>query len=246
MKNESLNLTVDGHPMDCYMAVPDGDAKVPAVLIIQEIFGVNREIKRIVDLVAKSGYVGFAPNVFHRTHPNLNLNYSQEQMPTAREAATKSTMEGLNADLKASIDYLLKNPRCNGSIGAWGFCYGGTIAYLLATYPQIKAAVSFYGGQIAKQTAPHRPAMIDFTKDIKAPIFLAFGGQDQSITTEDIDKIKKALEENHKKYVLEVYPNEGHGFFRHGINGESTAGARDIWPKVLAFLKENLGAPVAV
>ncbi|HXF34684.1 MAG TPA: dienelactone hydrolase family protein, partial [Candidatus Acidoferrales bacterium] len=66
------------------------------------------------------------------------------------------------------------------------------------------------------------------------------------ITAEDIGQVKKALDENHKKYVLEVYPNEGHGFFRHGINGESTDGARDVWPKVLAFLKENLGAPVAV
>jgi len=246
MKNETLNLTVGGHPMDCYQAVPDGTEKVPAVLIIQEIFGVNREIKRIADLVAKSGYIGFAPNVFHRTHPNLNLGYTQDEMPVAREAATKSTMEGLDADLHASIDHLTKHPRCNGSIGAWGFCYGGTIAFLLATYPQVKAAVSFYGGQIAKSAAPHRPPMIDFAKDVKAPIFFAFGGQDQSITAEDIGQVKKALDENHKKYVLEVYPNEGHGFFRHGINGESTDGARDVWPKVLAFLKENLGAPVAV
>ncbi|HXP95047.1 MAG TPA: dienelactone hydrolase family protein [Candidatus Binatia bacterium] len=246
MKNESLTLTVDGHPMDCYLAVPDGEGKVPAVLVIQEIFGVNREIKRIVDLLAKSGYIGFAPNVFHRTHPNLNLGYSQDVMPTAREAATAATMEGLKADFTAAIDFLLKQPRCNGAIGAWGFCFGGTMAYLLATYPQIKAAVSFYGGQIAKQTAPHRPAVIEFTKDIKAPVFLAFGGQDQSITAEDVATIKKALDEHHKKYVLEVYADEGHGFFRHGINGESTAGARDVWPKVQKFLKENLGAPVAV
>jgi carboxymethylenebutenolidase len=246
MKNESLTLPVDGHPMDCYLAVPDGDGKAPGVLVIQEIFGVNREIKRICDLLANTGYVAFAPNVFHRTHPNLNLGYKPEEMQTARDAATASTMDGLKADLTAAIDFLMKNPRCNGSLGAWGFCYGGTIAYLLSTYPQIKAAVSFYGGQIAKQTAPHRPAMIDFTADIKAPVFLAFGGQDQSIPQEDIDKIKAALEANHKKYVLEVYPDEGHGFFRHGINGESTAGARDIWPKVQRFLKENLGAPVAV
>lgn len=244
MKTESISLTVDGDPMDSYLALPEGDGKAPAILIIQEIFGVNREIKRIVELVAQTGYIGFAPNVFHRTHPNLNLNYSQDEMPIAREAATKSTMEGLKADLGASIDFLLKHPRCNGALGAWGFCYGGTIAYLLATYPQIKASLSFYGGQIAKQNAPHRPAMIDFTKDIHAPIFLAFGGKDQSIPQEDIDKIKAALEANHKKYQLEVYPEEGHGFFRHAINGESTPGARDIWPKVQQFLKENLGAPV--
>ena len=155
-------------------------------------------------------------------------------------------MEGLKTDLTASIDFLLKQPRCNGSIGAWGFCYGGTVAFLLATYPHIKAGVSFYGGQIAKQAAPHRPAMIEFAKDLKAPVFFAFGGQDQSIPQEDIDKIKAALDANHKKYELEVYPNEGHGFFRHGINGESTAGARDAWPKVQKFLKENIGAPVAV
>jgi carboxymethylenebutenolidase len=246
MKTEPVSLHVGGHSMDSYLALPDGNDKCPAVLIIQEIFGVNREIKRITELVASHGYIGFAPNVFHRTHPNLDLGYTPDSMTKAREAAGGATMDGLKADLEASIDYLLKHPRCNGSIGAWGFCFGGTMAYLLATYPQIKAAVSFYGGQIAKQAAPHRPPMIEFTKDIKAPIFLAFGGQDQSITAEDIATIKKALDENHKKYQLEVYPNEGHGFFRHGINGESTAGARDVWPKVQHFLKENLGAPVAV
>jgi carboxymethylenebutenolidase len=246
MKSEEVTLTVGDHHMDCYLALPDGDGKVPAVLVIQEIFGVNREIKRICDLLAKTGYLAFAPNVFHRTHPKLNLNYQEHEMPIAREAATKSTMEGLDADFKASIDYILKQPRSDGAIGAWGFCYGGTMAYYLATFPQIKAAVSFYGGQIAKQTAPHRPAMIEKTKDVKAPVFLAFGGQDQSITAEDVAKIKAALEEDHKKFMLEVYPNEGHAFFRHGINGESTAGARDVWPKVQKFLKENLGAPVAV
>lgn len=244
MKTESLNLTVDGHAMDCYIAVPDGNGKTPAVLIVQEIFGVNREIRRICDLVASAGYIGFAPNVFHRSHPNLNLGYSQEAMGSAREAAGKATMDGLKADFNASIDYLLKHPRCDGQIAAWGFCFGGTMAYWLATFPHIKASVSFYGGQIAKQAAPHRPPAIEFTKDIKAPLFLAFGGQDQSITAEDVATIKKALEENHKKFEIEVYPNEGHGFFRHGINGESTPGARDVWPKVQRFLKENLGAPV--
>src|SRR5215472_17312049 len=114
MKSEEVTLTVGGHEMDCYLAAPDGNGKVPAVIVIQEIFGVNRDIKRICDLLAKTGYIAFAPNVFHRTHPKLNLNYKEDEMPIAREAATKSTMEGLDADFKAAIDYLLKQPNCNG------------------------------------------------------------------------------------------------------------------------------------
>jgi len=246
MKIESPTLSVGGSPMNSYLALPDGDGKCPAVLVVQEVFGVNREIKRICELVAKSGYIGFAPELFHRTHPGLSLDYTNESRAKGREGADATTMESVAADLAASIDFLLKHPRCNGSIGAWGFCYGGSMAYMLASYPHIKAAVSFYGGQIAKQQVPHRPPMIEFTKDVKAPIFLAFGEQDPSIPMDDVATIKKALDEHHKTYQLEIYPNEGHGFFRFGVNGESTPGARDVWPKVQKFLAENIGAPIAV
>lgn len=246
MKTEDVSLTIGDHAMDAYLAIPDGDARVPGVLVIQEIFGVNREIKRICDLLARTGYLAFAPNVFHRTHPKLDAGYNPEGMGLGRAAAGAATMEGLKADLDASIAFMQQHPRSNGELAAWGFCFGGTIAYWLATFPAISASVSFYGGQIAKATAPHRPPAIEFTKDIHAPIFLAFGGKDESIPPEEIEKIRAALDAQHKTYQLEVYPDEGHGFFRHGVNGESTPGARDIWPKVQHFLREHLTAKAAV
>lgn len=232
--------------MQTYLALPDGTDKCPAVLVLQEVFGVNREIKRICDLVAKSGYIGFAPELFHRTHPGLALDYTDAARAKGREGADATTMESIAADLNASIDFLMKHSRCDGSIAAWGFCYGGSLAYMIAGYPSIKASVSFYGGQIGKPQVPHRPPMIEFTAQLKAPIFLAFGEKDPSIPMDEVAAIKKALDEHGKRYQLEIYPNEGHGFFRFGINGESTPGARDVWPKVQKFLAENVGAPVAV
>jgi carboxymethylenebutenolidase len=125
-------------------------------------------------------------------------------------------------------------------VGTWGFCFGGSLAYLSATFPEVSAAVSFYGGQIAKAASPARPAMITFTELIGAPLFLAFGAEDQGIPPEEVDAIRGTLTEAHKKFELHVYPDTGHAFFRHGVNGDSTVAARDVWPKVRTFLDKNL------
>lgn len=243
MKHENVSVPVGGASMPAYLSLPDGDDKRAAVIVIEEIFGVNREIRRITDLVARTGYIGLAPNFFHRTHPDLDLDYQPESLNVGRAAAGAATLEGLQADLDAAIEFVLKQPRCNGAIATWGFCFGGSVAFLSATKPDVKAAVSFYGGQIAAGGGS-RPPLIEFTQDVRAPIFLSFGGKDQSITPEHVAAIEKALRDNGKRYALEVYPDEGHGYFRHGINGESTPGARDVWPKVQRFLAEHLGAPV--
>jgi carboxymethylenebutenolidase len=236
LKQQEVTVSVGTAKMPAYLAAPNDGQPHPGVVVFQEIFGVNREMRRIADLLANSGYVALVPNFYHRTAPNLNAPYNEDGMKVGLAAAGATTLETLFDDAKASIAFLKEYPGCNGKIGAWGFCFGGTVAYLAATLPDVKAAVSFYGGQIAVSRAPQRPAAIEFTKDIKAPILLSFGGKDQSITSEHIAAIEEALKGANRSYQLEVYPEEGHGYFRHGVNGESTAGARDVWPKVKRFL----------
>lgn len=242
LTSEMVTIAVDGQQMPAYLSRDASKTSQPGVVVLQEIFGVNNEMKRIADLLAAEGYAAVVPNFYFRAAPDLNAPYNPEGQKEGFAAAMTTTKETLTADVQASIDYLNAQPWCNASIGVWGFCFGGSIAYMSASMPGVRAAVSFYGGQIAESKAPARPAAIEVTPAIKAPVFLAFGGADASIPPEAIAKIESALKENKKQYEIEVYPAEGHAFFRNGVNAESTAGARDVWPKVQAFLKQHLQA----
>jgi carboxymethylenebutenolidase len=233
-----IHIDVEGRRMPSYLARPEGGAKTPGVVVLQEVFGVNAEMRRISDLLASAGFTAIAPNFYHRSHPDLDVPYNEEGIRIGIEAASLTTMDGLTKDLQSATHRLLSEgcPR----VGTWGFCFGGSLAYLSATFPEVSAAVSFYGGQIAKSASPARPAMIEFTELIQAPLFLAFGAEDHGIPPEEVDAIRLALTEKGKKFELHVYPDAGHAFFRHGVGGESTAAAREVWPQVREFLNKNL------
>jgi len=106
--------------------------------------------------------------------------------------------------------------------------------------PFVAAAVSFYGGQIARSSVPTRPPMIELTPQIQAPLLLAFGGRDASISGDDVAAIRTALEEHGKRFELLVYPDEDHAFFRAGPDAND--GARAVWPSVRTFLSEHLSS----
>jgi carboxymethylenebutenolidase len=238
MHTEWVQVEVGGRAMPSYLA--RGDApNAPGVVVLQEIFGVNVVIRRITEVVASAGFTALAPNFYHRTHPDLDLAYDDEGKKVGMAAAMQTTIENLSADIQAAQRWL-RSEQGAPAVGVWGFCFGGSLAYLAATFPQTQAAVSFYGGQIAKSPMPTRPPMITFTELIRAPLFLVFGGADAGIPPEEVEAIRSALTEAGKTFELHVYPDEDHGFFRPGANGDSPA-IRDVRPKVEEFLHKHLG-----
>jgi carboxymethylenebutenolidase len=246
MATQSVTIDVGGSKMPAYLARPDGAGPYPAVIVLQEIFGVNTEIKRITDLVASAGYVGLAINYYHRTHPQLNEPYTPEGLQNGFAAAGKLTRAGLRADLEAALRWLDRETYVRkGKIGTWGFCMGGSVAYYSATIPGIAAAVSFYGGSIAAPFPSGEPEMLAETPKISAPVFLAFGGKDAYIPAEAVERIRAELTRDAKRFELHVYADEDHGFFRHSTSDmDGDAKGRDVkdaWAKVQAFLKKELG-----
>ncbi len=136
--------------MPCYLARPDGDEARPAVIVLQEIFGVNTEVKRISDLLAATGYVALAINYYHRTHPDLNEPYTQEGLQNGFAAAGGVTRATMLADVAAALDYLNKQDFVKfDHVATWGFCFGGSVAFESATLPGLCSAIAFYGGSIA-------------------------------------------------------------------------------------------------
>jgi carboxymethylenebutenolidase len=184
------------------------------------------------------GYLAVAPNLFHRTDPQFEAGYNPEGIAKGVAAASAVTFPEIVADLTSAGAYLRERLGAYAKIGTWGFCFGGSVAFLSATLPFVSCAVSFYGGQIARSPIPERPPMIDAAAQVRAPIFFAFGANDEHITPDDHAKIRKALDARGKSYAFHVARSEGHGFFRFGP--DANPGAREVWPLVREFLAKHL------
>jgi carboxymethylenebutenolidase len=251
MISQAVNISVDGSQMDSYLArPPSGSGPHPAVIVLQEVFGVNAEMRRVTDMLAAAGYVGLAINYYHRTHPNLDLAYEESSMQTAMEARKSVTRDTLYTDLRAAVAWLKDQDFVrDGKIATWGFCMGGSVAFLSATLPDVRGAICFYGGSIAKPFGSGEPGALQEAANITAPLLLCFGADDSGIPREDIEKIRQALDARGLKYSLEVYPGVGHAFFRQGtpravasqgeFSDEAIANAvADSWNLVQAFLQD--------
>lgn len=252
MISQAVNIPVDGSQMDSYLARPPaGSGPHPAVIVLQEVFGVNAEMRRVTDMLAAAGYVGLAINYYHRTHPNLDLAYDEPSMHTGLEAAKSITRSGLYADLNAAIDWLKQQDFVrDGKIATWGFCMGGSVAFLSATLQDVRGAICFYGGSIGRPFRSGEPEGLADADKIRAPLLLCFGEEDSGIPREVIDRIRAELDKRGIAYKLEVYPGVGHAFFRQGTpravagqekySDEAIANAvADSWNLVQAFLAQN-------
>jgi carboxymethylenebutenolidase len=237
MSTTWIELEVDGGPMPCYVAEPEGRPR-GAVVILQEIFGVNAPMQRLTELTASAGYYAIAPALFHRTDPAFEAEYNQAGFAKGLAAAGAVTFEGAIADMRAACTSIGSSAGPATKVATWGFCFGGSIALLSATMQEISAAVSFYGGQIVKSAVPSRPPVLSLAAELRAPVFFAFGGKDEHIPPEAHAAIRKALDEHGKPYEFHVYPDEDHGFFRQGPAGNP--GSAEVWPLVQQFLAEHL------
>lgn len=245
MVSQAVTIDVAGSPMPAYLARPDDDGRPrPAVIVLQEIFGVNTEVKRITDLVAGAGYVGLAINYYHRTHPDLNEPYTPEGYQAGYTAAGAVTKAGLRQDVAAAIGWLnAREDVEHDHIATWGFCFGGTTAFVTATLPGLAGAISFYGTSIAAPMAGGEPEALVDGAEVRCPLLLVYGGQDPSITAEGIERTRAALTAAHKQFEIKVYPDQNHAFFRD--SGSQLAGSHDAppsdvadaWERVQAFLR---------
>ena len=239
-----IHIKHDGSSMPAYLARPDAaSGPHPAVIVLQEIFGVNKEVRRIADLVASAGYVALAPNYYHRTHPDLNEPYTDEGMERGYAAAAKVSRDSLCKDVAASINWLNEQEYVKaGKVATWGFCFGGAVAFLTATLNGLAGAVCFYGTSIAKPMPDGSAPALEVAKNVRVPLLLCYGAQDPSITSDDIEKTRQALNAANKVFEIEVYKNVGHAFFRESADQLHTSKhsevVADAWNLVQAFFKK--------
>lgn len=213
--------SVKGH-----LTRPNGKGPWPAVIVIQEWWGLDAQTKSIADRFASIGYLAFAPDLYHGELAQLG------DSDTAMKLVQKYGATALT-DLQSLYDALKKHPDCNGRIGSVGFCFGGRMSLSLGINRSLNAICTFYGGGMQQ--------VFDQLSAIKAPVLGLFGDKDQSIPVGTVEEFDKLLDKIGVEHEVIVYPNSGHAFFRDSDPGVyKPEAAKDAWERVTKFFNKNL------
>jgi carboxymethylenebutenolidase len=208
----------DGHELDAYIAEPKGKPR-GGIVVVQEIFGVTDHIKRVADRYAGEGYRAIAPAMFDRIERGITLPYTGIEQGRAYMQQLK--WPNTLADVEAAADAV----RDAGAVALVGYCWGGTVAHVAASELELDAAISYYGGGVAR--------MLDKTP--RCPIVYHFGDQDHAIPMADVEKIVGA----YPNATVHVYKGAGHGFNCDERASYSAADARVAFNRSIEFLREQ-------
>lgn len=227
--------------LDAYYAEPTGPVPFPAVIVFQEIFGVNEHIRDVTERIAREGYVALAPAIFQRIAPGFETGYTPEDIKIGKDYKEQTKASELLSDIQATVDYLKSLPQVKkDGFGCIGFCFGGHVAYLAATLPDIKATASFYGAGIANGTPGGGEPTITRTKDIKGTLYAFFGMEDTSIPAEHVDQIEAELTKHHIHHRIFRYDGVDHGFFCDRRGSYDATAAEAAWTQVKQLFQMNL------
>lgn len=221
--------SADGFTFSAYVAQPEGTPR-GAIVVLQEIFGVNSHIRAVADRFAAQGYLAVAPATFDRVKTGVELGYTADDMSAGM--TLKSAVEALPdtevlQDIQAAIDHAAELG--GGKVGIIGFCWGGLLAWRSACLLKgLSAAVPYYGGGITSQT--------EIARQPQCPVMAHFGDRDHWIPMEGIEAFKQA----HPDVAVHVYSAD-HGFNCDQRGSHDEAAAKLARERTLAFLAEQLG-----
>jgi carboxymethylenebutenolidase len=214
--------SVNGH-----LAKPGGSGPWPAVIVIQEWWGLDAQTKSIADRFAQEGYLAFAPDLYHGELAKLGDG------DTAMKLVQKYGQSAA-LDLQSLFDALKSSPDCNGKVGSVGFCFGGRMSLTLSMSRPVDAVCTFYGGGM-------QTIFDQLRTKLKAPVLGLFGDADASIPVGTVQEFDKLLGEVGVEHEVIVYPNSGHAFFRDSDpNVYIPAASKDAWERVKKFFARHL------
>ena len=214
----------DGTELQAYVARPKAEIKAMLV-VVQEIFGVNKHIQSVADDWANDGFLCIAPQMFDRIEKGVDLSYDKAGWEKAMSFLPKIDMDKSMIDMDAAIDWLRNETELN--VGVIGFCYGGTVAWLSAARLKIEAAVGYYGGNIANF----------LNEEPQCPVMLHFGADDAHIPEAKIDAIRNA----HPEVPIFVYEDAGHAFNRsQDKTAFNSVASRSAKLRSLRFFEQHL------
>jgi carboxymethylenebutenolidase len=226
--------TKDGD-IPAYRAMPSEGRAFPAVLVVQEIFGVHEHIKDVCRRFAKLGYLAVAPELYARQGDVSTLGEIDEIRKIVARVPDAQVME----DLDAAVAWIKASESGNvDRLGITGFCWGGRIVWLYAAHSrQLKAGVAWYGRLAGKASELQPVHPLDVATVLKAPVLGLYGGSDQGIPLETVDEMKRALKAADSPSAMVVYPDTPHAFFADYRASYRQAAAEDGWNRLLAWFR---------
>ncbi len=206
------------------IAEPSGVERAPAVVLIQEYWGINAHVKSLADRLAQEGFLVVAPDLYHGKIAKDATEAAQLMNALDTAAAVK--------EIAAAAAYLTEHPRGNGKVGVIGFCMGGALAFASACFVEgLSAVVPFYGVPPAEK--------VDYSK-VTAPILAHFAKKDEWATVAKAEAIKKEVDATGKPMQLEVY-DAGHAFMNDTRpEAYDEKSAKLAWVRTIDFLKKSL------
>ena len=215
-----------------YVSGPKGKPSAPGILVIQEIFGVNKVMRDLCDDLAGQGYLAMCPDLFWRQEPGIQITDKTEaEWKRAFELFQGFNQDKGAQDLIASLAHLRKLPGCSGKAGAVGYCLGGKMAYFMATRSDADCSVSYYGVGIQD--------VLGEGGKIKKPLLMHIAAEDQYVPKDAQAKIKQGLAAN-GNVTIHVYEGCDHAFARVGGAHWNAAAAKLANDRSAAFFKKHL------
>ena len=215
-----VKFAAAGQQCEGYLA-----GKGPAVVVIQEWWGLNKQIEGVVDRFARDGFLALAPDLYH--------GKATKSPDEAQRLAMELDAERAEREIAAAGEHLLTRPECTSKkYGVIGFCMGGGLAqFTAARETNAGAAVSFYGG--------FRRASIDWSH-LSGPILLVYGDKDQGQTPEQGRDLERKLKQLGKQVELKIYPGANHAFFNETGQNYKADAAEDAWTRAIDFFRRHL------
>ena len=215
--------TKDGKTIEAYRAEPAGKAR-GALVVIQEIWGINKHIRSVADGYAADGYLAIAPALFDRIEPGVKMDeYTPETMQRGFGLMQKVDMDKALLDVGAAVQQVASV----GKVGIVGYCLGGRVAWMSAAHVDgLSAAVAYYGGGVPGLAA-EKP---------RCPVILHFGKKDQHIPLDSVEAFKKV----HSELPVYLYDAD-HGFNCNDRGSYDAAAAKLARERTVEFLRKNIG-----
>lgn len=233
-----------GYNLPAYVARPSAHGRHPAVIVVNEVFGIHDYIKDVCRRLAREGFVAVAPDYFDRAGDPAPLTDFNQIAPIVAAAHYEQVM----VDTEGAVNWLKAQSFAKGgAIGITGFCWGGAVVWLAAArIPDIKAGVAWYGRIVAPATGefmyePGRPWPIDIAGTLHTPVLGLYGARDQGIPVATVEQMRAALQaaDNPSHSEIVIYPDAGHGFHADYRSSYVAADAADGWRRLLAWFRAH-------
>lgn len=228
-----------GYSLPAYMARPAANGRHPAVIVVNEIFGIHAYIKDTCRRLAKAGFVAIAPDYFDRAGDPSTLEDFGEIRKIVGTAGYEQQMGDTSGALRFLQAQAFVAPK---KLAITGFCWGGSVVWLACEeFASLKAGAAWYGRLVGQPGGPARPWPADRAGDLKAPVLGLYGGLDQGIPLADVEAMRAALAKagNPTKSEIIVYPESQHGFHADYRPSYDSVAAKDGWARMLAWFKAN-------